>query len=383
MSLIILLFSPFYQILGLTNPEGKKKYIAAAFPSACGKTNLAMITPTLPGWKAECVGDDICWMKFDSEDRLRAINPEYGFFGVAPGTSYNSNPNAMKSINKDTVFFNVASTSDGGVYWKGMEMPQDLDTFLDGASVTTWQNQENWQNLNAEQREETPAAHPNSRFCAPISNCPIMDPRWEDPEGVPIDAILFGGRRPRTIPLVYEATSWCHGVFIGASMRSKSTAAAEHASGGIMHDPFAMRPFFGYSFAQYMQHWLSLESRSGVQLPKIFHVNWFRKDENDKFLWPGFGENCRVLDWIFRRCDDEDIARPSPIGLIPKPGSLNVAGLKGMDECTLNALFDLPKNELEKEVAGIEQYFNEQLPGNVPTAVERELQAFKNRISQM
>ena len=381
-SLICLLFLSCHQILSITNPQGVKKYIAAAFPSACGKTNLAMMTPTIPGWKVECVGDDICWMKFDSNGRMRAINPEYGFFGVAPGTSHESNPNAMHCINKDTIFTNVAYTSDGGVYWKGMEGRQSLDSFLNGASVTSWLGEENWQLKNAAECEKTPAAHPNSRFCAPVDNCPIMDASWEDAAGVPIDAILFGGRRPRTIPLVYEATSWAHGVFVGSTMRSKATAAAEHTSGGIMHDPFAMRPFFGYSFAKYMKHWLSLDSQPGAKLPKIFHVNWFRK-ENDKFLWPGFGENSRVLEWVFRRCDNEDIAESSPIGLIPKAGSLNVSGLDGVNEATLRALFHMPKDELMKEVSGIEQYFDEQLPGNVPSKITEELQAFKNRISQM
>lgn len=280
-------------ILGITNPRGEKRYIAAAFPSACGKTNLAMLTPTLPGYKVECVGDDIAWMKFDSQGQLRAINPENGFFGVAPGTSMATNPNAMATAFKNTVFTNVASTSDGGVYWEGM------DEVAEGVKITDWQGRP-WKKGET----KTPAAHPNSRFCSPAAQCPIIDGAWEDHEGVPISAILFGGRRPAGVPLVYEANSWAHGVFLGAAMRSEATAAAEHKGKVIMHDPFAMRPFFAYNFGHYLDHWLSMESRSS-RLPKIFHVNWFRKDNNGNFMWPGFGENSRVLDWIIRRIDNE------------------------------------------------------------------------------
>ena len=333
------------------------------------------MTPTLPGWKVECVGDDIAWMKFDKDGRLRAINPEYGFFGVAPGTNYSSNPNAMESIKKNTIFTNVAHTSDGGVYWKDMEEPAD------DVTIESWLGKENWESLKDVEKKMKPAAHPNSRFCAPASNCPIIDPLWEDPEGVPIDAILFGGRRPRTIPLVYEAFSWQHGVFVGASMRSEATSAAEHSNGGVMHDPFAMRPFFGYSFAKYMEHWLSLEKRPNAKLPKIFHVNWFRRNAEGGFLWPGFGENSRVLDWVFRRCDGDDIAQSSPIGLIPTPDSLNLKGLK--EKVDIKALFRLPKEELEEEVKGIAQYFDEQLPESVPKQVNQELQALKERISRI
>ena len=350
-----------------------KKYVAAAFPSQCGKTNLAMITPTLPGWKAECVGDDIAWMKFDSNGQLRAINPEYGFFGVAPGTNYETNPNAMKSIFSDTVFTNVAWTSDGGVYWKDMEEPKK------GVSITSWLDETNWQDLPEEVKKAKPAAHGNSRFCSPLQNCPIIDPRWEDPEGVPIEAILFGGRRPSTIPLIYEAFDWSHGVFVGSSMRSEATSAAEHKGKELLHDPFAMRPFFGYSFSQYLQHWLDFEKRPNLQLPRVFHVNWFRKDDG-KFLWPGFGENSRVLDWVFRRCEGEDIATPSPIGLIPKPGSLNLDGLEGVD---IEALFRMPKDELEGEIDAIQKYYDEQLPGQVPKPVLDQLEAFKERVSKL
>lgn len=334
-----------------------------------------MITPTLPGWKAECVGDDIAWMKFDQNGRLRAINPEFGFFGVAPGTNNDTNPNAMASIFKDTIYTNVASTSDGGVYWEGLEEPGS------DVKITSWLNEENWQDFTEKQKKEKPAAHPNSRFCSPISNCPIVDPKWEDPEGVPIDAFLFGGRRPSAIPLVYEAFNWRHAVFVGASMRSEATSAAEFTGKALLHDPFAMRPFFGYSFAQYLQHWLNFENRPNLHLPKVFHVNWFRKDSNGQFLWPGFGENSRVLDWIFRRCDGEDIAEPSAIGLLPKQGSINLDGIKGNPN--MDILFTLSKEELQAEADAIDKYFQEQLPGQVPEPVLKELQAFRGRISQL
>lgn len=245
--------------------QGKKRYIAAAFPSACGKTNLAMMTPTLPGYKVECVGDDIAWMRFDSSGRLRAINPENGFFGVAPGTSRKTNPNAMDTIFKDTIFTNVAATSDGGVFWEGLE-----DEVSSDVGIVDWKGQP-WTRGSG-----TPAAHPNSRFCSPAVQCPIIDPDWETNEGVPIDAILFGGRRPAGVPLVYEALNWRHGVFIGGAMRSEATAAAEHKGKVVMNDPFAMRPFFGYNFGHYLGHWLSME-QDGRKLPRIFHVNWFRK----------------------------------------------------------------------------------------------------------
>lgn len=323
------------------------------------------------------MGDDIAWMKFGPDGRLRAINPEYGFFGVAPGTNKDSNPNAMASITRDTVFTNVARTSDGGVYWEGLgDIPQ-------GVNITSWLGKENWENLSPEERKRHPAAHPNSRFCSPASNCPSMDPAWEDPQGVPIDAILFGGRRPKTIPLVYEARDWEHAVFMGASMRSEATSAAENMGKQILHDPFAMRPFFGYSFAQYMDHWLSIGSRRDVTLPKVFHVNWFRKDENGRFLWPGFSENARVLEWIFNRCEGQDIACDSALGLIPTKGSLNIKGLKDMTQEKLDKLFDLPKDELELETQAIERFFDEQLPGQVPSQVINQLNLFKERVASL
>lgn len=355
-------------ILGITNPAGHKRYIAAAFPSACGKTNLAMMCPSLPGYKVECVGDDIAWMKFDNNGQLRAINPENGFFGVAPGTSSKTNPNAMKTVFRNTLFTNVAATSDGGVFWEGLE-----DELAPGVTVTDWQGKP-WDG-------STPAAHPNSRFCSPASQCPIIDPSWEDPEGVPIDAILFGGRRPVGVPLVYEAYNWRHGVFIGAAMRSESTAAAEHKGKIIMHDPFAMRPFFGYNFGHYLEHWLSMENTLGRKLPKVFHVNWFRKDAQGKFLWPGFGENSRVLDWIFRRIDNEEIAQPTPIGYIPKKDSLNLHGLS--ETINMTELFSLPKDFWIQEVTDIEQYFSEQVGADLPVAIAEELSALCQRLLNM
>ncbi|CAG5118678.1 unnamed protein product, partial [Candidula unifasciata] len=310
-------------ILGIENKEtGVKKYIAAAFPSACGKTNLAMLQPSLSKYKVTCVGDDIAWMRFDQRGRLRAINPEAGFFGVAP----------------------------------------------------EWCLQPEW-------KHHYQFLNPNGRvflFCVPASQCPIMDPAWEDPEGVPIDALIFGGRRPSGVPLVFEAFDWQHGVFIGASMRSESTAAAEHKTKQIMHDPFAMRPFFGYNFGDYLKHWLSFGKQDNLVLPKIFHVNWFRKGPNNNFLWPGFGENSRVLDWVFRRCDNEDIARKSAIGLLPKFDSLNLEGLP--EQVDLEALFTLPRDFWENEVNAIYKYFDEQVNEDLPQEVMDELRSLEQRI---
>ncbi|XP_019284900.2 phosphoenolpyruvate carboxykinase [GTP], mitochondrial [Panthera pardus] len=356
-------------ILGITNPAGKKRYVAAAFPSACGKTNLAMMRPALPGWKVECVGDDIAWMRFDSDGRLRAINPENGFFGVAPGTSATTNPNAMATIQSNTLFTNVAETSDGGVYWEGIDQP-----LPPGVTVTSWLGKP-WKPGDKE-----PCAHPNSRFCAPARQCPIMDPAWEAPEGVPIDAIIFGGRRPKGVPLVYEAFNWRHGVFVGSAMRSESTAAAEHKGKVIMHDPFAMRPFFGYNFGRYLEHWLSMEERKGARLPRIFHVNWFRRDEAGHFLWPGFGENARVLDWICRRLEGEDSARETPIGLVPKEGALDLSGLGAIDT---TQLFSLPKDFWEQEVRDIRSYLTEQVNQDLPKEVLAELEALEGRVRRM
>uniref|UniRef100_UPI000180C5F8 phosphoenolpyruvate carboxykinase, cytosolic [GTP] isoform X1 n=1 Tax=Ciona intestinalis TaxID=7719 RepID=UPI000180C5F8 len=356
-------------ILGITSPSGEKKYIAAAFPSACGKTNLAMMEPTLPGWKVECVGDDIAWMKFDTEGRLRAINPENGFFGVAPGTSMKTNPNALKTCMSNTVFTNVAETSDGGVYWEGM------DETPPNGTVTSWLN-EPWTTESTK-----PAAHPNSRFCCPASQCPTIDPNWESHDGVPIDAIIFGGRRPKGVPLVYESFNWQHGVFIGAAMRSESTAAAEHKGKAIMHDPFAMRPFFGYNFGHYLQHWLNMD-QAGRNMPKIFHVNWFRKGEDNKFMWPGFGENSRVLEWIFKRTSSEgnNLVRESPIGYLPTPDAINTSGLGEVD---MNGLFSIPKDFWLDETEAIRKYFDDQVNDDLPPKVAQELSDLKSRVQKI
>lgn len=358
-------------ILGITNPQGVKKYIAAAFPSACGKTNLAMLTPTLPGWKVECVGDDIAWMKFDDKGVLRAINPEKGFFGVAPGTSNHTNPNALACIKSNTVFTNVALTEDGKVYWEGL----DDSMVSNGQKLTSWKGKE-WTKDSKE-----PAAHPNSRFCAPAEQCPIIDPEWENPQGVPISAIVFGGRRPQGVPLVYESFDWNHGVFIGASMRSEATAAAEHKGKEIMHDPFAMRPFFGYNFGQYLNHWLSLkdEKRS---MPKIFHVNWFRKGEDGKkgFIWPGFGENIRVLEWIFNRTDAKDasMTQETPIGLTPLKDSINMKGLD-LNAKDIDELFSIDKKFWTQEAELIKKYLDENVNDSTPKEIYKQLEDLKKR----
>lgn len=355
-------------ILGITDPKGEKKYITAAFPSACGKTNLAMLNPSLPGYKVECVGDDIAWMKFDSEGVLRAINPENGFFGVAPGTSVETNPIAMATIFKNTIFTNVAYTADGGVYWEGME-----SSLTPGVQITDWLGKP-WTKDSGK-----PAAHPNSRFCTPAGQCPIIDSHWEDPQGVPISAILFGGRRPVGVPLIYESRNWVHGVFVGTAMRSESTAAAEHKGKMIMHDPFAMRPFFGYNFGHYVQHWLSMENRGNV--PKIFHVNWFRKGSNGKFIWPGYGENSRVLEWILRRCSEEQCYTDAAIGRIPAEGDLNFKNMKV--NINYKELFSLPKEFWLEEVAEIRNYFESQVGSDLPGDIYNELNKLKERIEKI
>lgn len=355
-------------ILGITNPAGVKKYIAAAFPSACGKTNLAMMKPSLPGWEVECVGDDIAWMRFDDAGVLRAINPENGFFGVAPGTSDETNPQAMATIQKNTVFTNVAKTSDGGVFWEGLEKEVDLSNL----SVTSWLGEENWTKESGK-----PSSHPNSRFCTPSGQCPVIDPAWEDPAGVPISAILFGGRRPTTIPLVLEANSWKHGVLLGASMRSEATAAAEHGGKMIMHDPFAMRPFFGYNFGDYLKHWLSFGDDENLQLPQIFHVNWFRKADG-KFIWPGFGDNSRVLEWIFDRTGNADNGEATPVGILPKAGSINMEGLPPVD---METLLSVDRDEWLSECDAVQKYFNEQIPHDTPAQLQDELDNLRSRLN--
>ncbi|KAL1455579.1 hypothetical protein WDU94_009663 [Cyamophila willieti] len=365
-------------ILGLTNPQGKKIYVAAAFPSACGKTNLAMLSPALPDWKVECVGDDIAWMRFDHEGTLRAINPESGFFGVAPGTSCDTNPNAMQTIFHNTIFTNVGTSSDDGVFWQGMENEQ-----WEQAKFKDWLGRPWNSNMS------TSPAHPNSRFCTPAAECPVMDPNWQSPEGVPISAIIFGGRRPEGVPLVYEAFNWKHGVFVGASMRSEATAAAEHKGKTIMHDPFAMRPFFGYNFGHYLQHWLDLEKVPNAKLPKIFHVNWFRKSKTGAFLWPGFGDNIRVLDWIFQRVHENKTARRySPIGYIPDyyHNVLNLSycydehGPPSNIDVNLKQLFFLDKEFWLQETDAIEKYFNDQVGNDLPVEMHHQIQELRLRL---
>ncbi|XP_045455807.1 phosphoenolpyruvate carboxykinase [GTP]-like isoform X2 [Melitaea cinxia] len=351
-------------IVGITDPKGRKRYIAAAFPSACGKTNLAMMTPSLPGYKVECVGDDIAWMKFDKNGVLRAINPENGFFGVAPGTSESTNPIAMASVFRNTVFTNVAETADGGVWWEGMGAAPE--------GIVDWKGKP-WNPATG-----TPAAHPNSRFCTPAEQCPIIDDQWESSEGVPISAILFGGRRPEGVPLVVEARDWQHGVFMGATMRSEATAAAEHAGKVIMHDPFAMRPFFGYNFGEYLRHWLSMP-QEGRNMPKIFHVNWFRKNEQGKFLWPGFGENSRVLDWVLRRCDEEPCHQETPLGRVPADGALHTDGLGEVD---VKQLFSIPKDFWMNEADCIEKYFKDEVGDDLPNEMWDELKKLRKNIQQ-
>ena len=331
-------------ILKLTNPEGASKYIAAAFPSACGKTNLAMLVPTIPGWKAETIGDDICWMKFGDDGRLYAINPEAGFFGVAPGTGDDTNANAMHTLWGNCIFTNTALTPDNDVWWEDMTSDKP-------ARLTDWKG-------NAWTPEtETPAAHPNARFTAPASQCPSMAPEWQDPAGVPISAILFGGRRRSTVPLVTEAFDWEHGVFLGSIMASETTAAQQGAVGKLRFDPMAMLPFCGYNMADYFAHWLAIGSKSDAsKLPKIFFVNWFRRDENGRFLWPGFGENSRVLKWVFDRVDGSVDAVSTAIGLLPAEGALDTKGLD-IDANDLKVLLDVDTEGWKEAVPQIREHF--------------------------
>ena len=342
-------------ILKLTNPSGEFKYIAAAFPSACGKTNLAMLVPTIKGWKAETIGDDICWMKFGKDGQLYAINPEAGFFGVAPGTGYDTNANAMHTLNANCIFTNTALTSDGDVWWEGM-------TDTKPARATDWRNN-TWT-----PESETPAAHPNARFTAPASQCPSIAPEWQDPSGVPISAILFGGRRRTTVPLVTQAFDWDHGVFLGSIMASETTAAAGGAVGKLRFDPMAMLPFCGYNMADYFAHWLSLGAKSSAaKLPQIFFVNWFRRDNDGRFLWPGYGENSRVLKWVFERLTGNASADKTAIGFLPAANSLDVSGLN-IGTAELEAITSLDAAGWRDAVPQIREHyaiFGDRLPAKL------------------
>ena len=352
-------------ILKLTSPEGEVKYVAAAFPSACGKTNLAMLIPTVPGWTVETVGDDIAWMKFGDDGRLHAVNPEFGFFGVAPGTSQDSNPNAIRTIDGNSIFTNCALTDDGDVWWEDMtDLPPD--------HLIDWHG-EDWTPDSDE-----PAAHPNARFTTPAGQAPSIAPEWEDPAGVPIDAFLFGGRRATVIPLVTEAFDWEHGVFLGATMSSETTAAAAGAVGQLRFDPMAMLPFCGYNMADYFRHWLEIGRTEGATLPKIFYVNWFRRDETGNFLWPGFGENSRVLEWIFRRCDGNGETFDTALGLLPSIGDLDLDGLE-ITADALDALLTVDDEQVRAQLPQIEGHLA-QFGDDLPVEISDQLLALKDRL---
>jgi phosphoenolpyruvate carboxykinase (GTP) len=353
-------------ILKLTSPEGDVKYITGAFPSACGKTNLAMLIPSLEGWKVETVGDDIAWMKFGDDGRLYAVNPEAGFFGVAPGSGEETNPNAMATVRENTIFTNCARTDDGDVWWEGMtEEPP--------AHAIDWHGNE-WTPDSDE-----PAAHPNARFTTPAAQCPSIAPEWEDPKGVPIDAFLFGGRRSTVVPLVREAFDWEHAVFMGATMSSETTAAAAGAVGALRFDPFAMLPFCGYNMAHYFEHWLKIGRTENAKLPKVFYVNWFRKDTDGKYIWPGFGDNSRVLAWIFRRCDDQGEVEETPIGLVPKAADIPTDGLDLSDE-DMQTLLTVDEQKLKSEIQQVKEHLAK-FGDDLPEAVAAQLQKLEGRLA--
>jgi phosphoenolpyruvate carboxykinase (GTP) len=352
-------------ILKLTSPSGEVKYVTGAFPSASGKTNLAMLIPTLEGWTAETVGDDIAWMKFGEDGRLYAVNPEAGFFGVAPNTSHKTNPNAMGTIERNTIFTNCAKTEDGDIWWEGM-------TGEPPAKATDWHGKE-WT-----PESDHPAAHPNARFTTPASQCPCIAPEWEDPAGVPIDAFLFGGRRATAVPLVAEAFDWEHGTFLGATMSVETTAAAAGEVGQLRFDPMAMLPFCGYNMADYFGHWLRVGEREGAKLPKIFLVNWFRKDDDGRFIWPGYGENSRVLEWIFRRCNGEGETVESPIGLLPAAGELNIEGLEISEEA-LSELLSVDPDLFKQQLPQVKEHL-ERFGDRLPQQLQDQLASLEARL---
>lgn len=352
-------------ILRLTSPEGRQYHIAAAFPSACGKTNLAMIRPTLPGWKAETIGDDIAWMKIGPDGRLYAINPEAGFFGVAPGTSNNTNPMAMASVYDNTIFTNCALTDDGDIWWEGMDGPPPAHAI-------------DWKGRDWTPAVKDPAAHPNARFTAPASQCPIISSDWEKPEGVPIDIFVFGGRRAGVVPLVTEAFDWEHGVFMGATASSETTAANIGAVGNLRRDPFAMQPFCGYNMADYFQHWLDMGERLGQNAPRIFYVNWFRKSPSGKWLWPGYGENSRVLKWMCERVDGTAGAAATPIGNLPTAADLDLTGLKIPAE-DLDELLRVDTDAWRAEAPDIERHFS-QFGDRLPARLREQVAALRERL---
>ncbi|WP_181782738.1 phosphoenolpyruvate carboxykinase (GTP) [Pseudonocardia pini] len=353
-------------ILKLISPEDKAYYVAAAFPSACGKTNLAMLQPTIPGWRAETVGDDIAWMRFGADGRLYAVNPEFGFFGVAPGTNWKTNPNAMRTIEAgNAIFTNVALTDDGDIWWEGLEGdPQHLTDW----KVNDWTPESG-----------TDAAHPNSRYTVPISQCPVVAPEWQDPQGVPISAILFGGRRKTTVPLVSEARDWQHGTFLGATMSSEKTAAAAGGLGQVRRDPMAMLPFLGYNVGDYFQHWVNVgKGANADKLPAIFYVNWFRRGDDGRFLWPGFGENSRVLKWIIERIEGKAAAVETPIGYVPTPDQMDLDGVDATAEDVAAALA-VDVEEWKQEIPLIEEWFAK-VGDKLPTSMRDELEALKQRL---
>jgi phosphoenolpyruvate carboxykinase (GTP) len=354
-------------ILKLTSPDGRVKYVTGAFPSACGKTNLAMLIPTLTDWTVETIGDDIAWMKFGADGRLYAINPEAGFFGVAPGTGEKTNPNAMATIRANTIFTNCARTDDGDVWWEGMTKEPPAHAI-------------DWHGNDWAPDADHPAAHPNARFTTPAAQDPAIAPEWEDPAGVPIDAMLFGGRRSSVVPLIHEAFDWEHGVFLGATMSSETTAAAAGKVGKLRFDPFAMLPFCGYNMADYFEHWLEIGRRADrAKLPRIFYVNWFRKDASGRYLWPGFGENSRVLEWIFRRCAGDAEAHETPIGLVPAPGDLYTGGLDVRQE-DLDAVLTVDRDEVREQLPELHQHFAT-FGDRLPQELREQLEALERRLS--